>query len=198
MKIGILVSEGPYTHQAADSAYKFVTAALAAGHTHYTPATGLPALRERIAAFYAERYGIEISPYRIVVTPGASAALQLVMAMLVNPGDQVLLTDPGYPCNRHLVHLLGGVPRPVPVGADTGYQLTADRLEDYWQPDVRLVMVASPSNPTGYLLGADELRRLYRAVRARGASLHRREYTVADARGPGGGWHRRASRAGKD
>ena len=123
-------------------------AALAAGHTHYTPATGLPALRERIAGFYQERYGIAIEPSRIVVTPGASAALQLVMAMLVNPGDRVLLADPGYPCNRHFVELVEGRPVAVPVGPETGYQLTAELVESAWRPDTRAVMIASPSNPT--------------------------------------------------
>ena len=90
--------------------------ALDAGRTHYTPATGLPALRERIAGFYRDRYGCEVPPERIIVTPGASAALQLALAVLVDPGDRVLMADPGYPCNRNLVYLLNGEPVGIPVG----------------------------------------------------------------------------------
>ena len=93
--------------------------ALEQGQTHYTPATGLPALRERIAAFYRQRYGVELDPRRVIVTPGASAALQLVMAALVNPGDRVLMADPGYPCNRNFVFLYDGEPVMVPVDAAT-------------------------------------------------------------------------------
>jgi aspartate/methionine/tyrosine aminotransferase len=145
--------------------------ALAEGKTHYTPARGLPELRAAIARYYGQRFSIGVDPERILITPGASGGLQLLLAALLDPGDGVLMADPGYPCNRHLVRLLGGVPRPAPVGPDTGYQLTAELLETAWSPDVRLVMVASPSNPTGTLLSAEELRRLYQAVRERGASL---------------------------
>ncbi|MCG6862860.1 MAG: pyridoxal phosphate-dependent aminotransferase [Chromatiaceae bacterium] len=145
--------------------------ALADGKTRYTAARGLPELREAIAGHYRRRFSAAVDPERILVTPGASGGLQLLLAALLDPGDGVLIADPGYPCNRHLVRLFGGIPRLVSVGADTGYQLTADHLEAAWRPDVRLVMVATPSNPTGTLLGADELRRLYRAVRERGACL---------------------------
>ena len=81
-------------------------AALKAGHTHYTPALGLPALRAAIAANYAP--ACHVSAARVVVTPGASGALQLVLAALLDPGDQVLMADPGYPCNRHFVRLFEG------------------------------------------------------------------------------------------
>ena len=145
--------------------------ALAAGKTHYTPARGLPELRAAISHYYGRRFSVAVDSERILVTPGASGGLQVLLSALLDPGDGVLMADPGYPCNRHLVRLLGGIPRLVPVGAETGYQLTADHLESAWQPDVKVVMVASPSNPTGTLLGADELGRLYRAVRERGASL---------------------------
>jgi aspartate/methionine/tyrosine aminotransferase len=103
--------------------------ALAAGKTHYTPARGLPELRMAIARYYRQRFSIAIDPERILVTPGASGGLQLLLAALLDPGDGVLMADPGYPCNRHLVRILGGVPRPVPVGPDTGYQLTAEMLQ---------------------------------------------------------------------
>jgi aspartate/methionine/tyrosine aminotransferase len=145
--------------------------ALAEGKTHYTQARGLPELCAAIAGYYGQRFSIRVDQERILITPGASGGLQLLLAALLDPGDGVLMADPGYPCNRHLVRLFGGAPRPVPVGPDTGYQLTAELLETAWTPDVRLVMAASPSNPTGTLLSAEELRRLYRAVRERDASL---------------------------
>ena len=116
--------------------------ALAEGRTHYTPAVGLPALRERIAAFYAERYSVPVAPERIVITPGASAALQLVMAVLVNPGDAVLMADPGYPCNRNFVYLLNGEPLGIPVAAATQYQPSVQQVRNAWRDHVRALMVA--------------------------------------------------------
>ncbi len=144
--------------------------ALSAGRTHYTPALGLPALRQGIADSYRQ-YGVEIDPSRVLVTPGSSGALQLVMSLLVNPGDEVLMADPGYPCNRHFVRLVEGVPVSVPVGPESGYQLTAGLLEAAWTPRTRMVLVASPSNPTGTLLSAAALREIHRLVRARGGVL---------------------------
>ncbi len=107
-------------------------AALAAGYTHYTPAVGLPVLRAAIATHYRVRYGVEIDPARIVVTPGASGALQLVLAALIDPGREVLMSDPGYPCNRTFVRLLEGRAVGVPTDAAHGYQLTAELARDYW------------------------------------------------------------------
>jgi aspartate/methionine/tyrosine aminotransferase len=145
--------------------------ALAAGKTRYTQARGLPELRNAISGHYRRRFSTTIDPERILVTPGASGGLQLLLAALLDPGDGVLMSDPGYPCNRHLTRMLGGVPRFASVGPETGYQITADNLDAFWRPDIRVVMVASPSNPTGTLLSANELGRLYRAVREKGASL---------------------------
>ena len=145
--------------------------ALAEGRTHYTPAVGLPALRERIASFYAERYAVTVAPERIVVTPGASAALQLVMAVLVNPGDAVLMADPGYPCNRNFVYLLNGEPLGIPVDAATQYQPDVQQVRAAWRDNVSALLVASPSNPTGTLLGPDALHALHAEVAARDASL---------------------------
>ena len=105
--------------------------ALRQGRTHYTPALGLPALREAIAGHYRQRHGISVLPERIIVTPGASGALQLALGVLVNPGDQVLLADPGYPCNRHFVRMFEGQPASIPVSAGTSYQLTADLIAQH-------------------------------------------------------------------
>ncbi|MCU7928130.1 MAG: pyridoxal phosphate-dependent aminotransferase [Candidatus Thiodiazotropha sp. (ex Dulcina madagascariensis)] len=146
-------------------------AALASGKTHYTPATGLPALREVIAGFYREVCQIELDPQRVIVTPGASGALQLVMSVLINPGESVLMADPGYPCNRHFVELVEGRPVALPVGPETGYQLTAEWVEEAWREDTKAVLVASPSNPTGTLIADDEMQRLYATVQRLGGVL---------------------------
>lgn len=138
--------------------------ALERGLTHYTAAAGLPQLREAIARFYADRYGVALSPARIIVTPGASGALQLVMGTLVNPGDEVILADPGYPCNRHFVRLAEGRPVNVAVGPDTAYQLSQQLVQRFGSLHTRAVMVASPSNPTGTLVTGEEMRAIYRAA----------------------------------
>jgi len=133
----------------------------------YTPATGLPALREAIAADYRRRYDLEIDPSRIIVTAGASAALVLACAALVETGDRVLLTDPSYPCNRHFVSAFDGVPQLVPVGAQTRFQMTAALLRQHWGQQTRGVLVATPSNPTGTSIEANELAGILAEVRAR-------------------------------
>ncbi len=145
--------------------------ALQDGYTHYTPATGLPALRERLAEFYRQRYDAKVEPRRVVITPGASAALQLVMAVLVNPGDRVLMADPGYPCNRNFVYLFNGQPSGIPVTAASAYQPTPQQVRKYWTDTVTALLVASPSNPTGTLLGENKLREFHAIAAAQGGSL---------------------------
>ena len=146
-------------------------AALAAGHTYYTAAQGLAELRQAIAAFYQSRFGVTVAPERIIVTPGASGALQIALSLLVDEGDGVLMADPTYPCNRHFVSLLGGVPQTVPVGAATRYQLLADELDANWQPNTVAAMVATPANPTGTVLSRDEISALAERCRAHGGAL---------------------------
>lgn len=145
--------------------------ALDAGASHYTPAAGIIQLRSAIADDYRKRFGIELDPSRILVTPGSSGALQLVMGILVNPGEGVMMADPGYPCNRNFVHLVSGEPVAVSVNASTGYQLTADIVAREWREGVRAVMLASPSNPTGTLLQRNELEKIYQVVKSRGGML---------------------------
>jgi len=145
--------------------------ALVDGLTHYTPSLGLPALREAIAGFYQQRYRVDIDPARIIITPGASGALQLLLGVLVNPGDKVLMADPGYPCNRHFVSLYGGEPVALAVGPQTGYQLTAELVERHWQPGTVAVLLSSPSNPTGTLVEPAELSAIQRFVQRQGAQL---------------------------
>lgn len=145
--------------------------ALEQGFTHYTAAVGIPELRAAIAADYERRYGVELDPARVLITPGSSGALQLVMSILVNPGEAVMMADPGYPCNRHFVQLVSGQPVTVPVGPESGYQLTAEIIEREWTDNMRAVMVASPSNPTGTLIKRDELEKIYQVVKQRGGAL---------------------------
>ncbi|MGE5154411.1 MAG: aminotransferase class I/II-fold pyridoxal phosphate-dependent enzyme [Bdellovibrio bacteriovorus] len=145
--------------------------ALEAGHTHYTPAAGLPRLREAIAGYYRWRLGLGVDPARILVTPGASGALQLALLALLDPGDRVLIADPSYPCYRQVARLAGGEPLAVPVGPESGYRLTRDSAERAWVPGVRALLVASPSNPTGAVLSGEDLAGLHDLCRERGAAL---------------------------
>lgn len=139
--------------------------------TFYTPALGLPQLREAIAGWYQTRYGLTISTNRIIVTPGASGALLLVLGALLEQGKNVLMTDPGYPCNRHFARFLEGRAKPVPVDADNAFQLTPQHINDYWDDNSQLALVASPSNPTGTVLLKPELQALADAVKAKNGTL---------------------------
>jgi len=132
--------------------------ALAKGMTKYTPAMGIMPLREKIASFYQSRYGVNISPQRIIITPGATGGLQLVLAALLNSGDEVLLPDPGYPCNRHYVSLFNALPIALNVDADNNYQPTLDSIKQHWSEKTRVLMLASPANPTGSVLNLDALK----------------------------------------
>jgi aspartate/methionine/tyrosine aminotransferase len=143
--------------------------ALEAGRTQYTSALGLPALRAAIAASYPEPGRPD--PGRVAVTPGASGALQLLLGVLIDPGDEVLMADPGYPCNRHFVRLFDGVPRLIPVDAASDYQLTAELVERHWTRRTRAVLLASPANPTGMLIAPAEMARIVALAEARGASV---------------------------
>jgi aspartate/methionine/tyrosine aminotransferase len=145
--------------------------ALQNGQTKYTAARGLPALREAIAGYYASRFGVRVAPERILITPGASGALQLVLGAMLNPGDEVLMTDPGYPCNRHFVRLFEGKAVGIPVGADTAYQLTATHVREHWNAATRAVLLASPANPTGTVLGLAELASIHAETCQRGGEL---------------------------
>ena len=146
-------------------------AALAAGHTRYTAARGLPALREAIAGFYQQRYQLQIDPERILVTPGGSGALLLASSLLVDPAKHWLLADPGYPCNRHFLRLVEGAAQLVPVGPQTAYQLTPALIEQHWNAASVGALVASPANPTGTVLSAPQLAGLSQALKARGGHL---------------------------
>ena len=157
----------PLVQQAAERAVRD-------GRSQYTDATGLPALRERISQWYATRFGLAVPARRIVVTAGASAALQLACLALLDAGDEVLLPDPSYPCNRHFVAAADGVPVLVPAGPEDRFQLSAAGVEAAWTARTRGVLLASPSNPTGTSIDPLEMGRIVQAVRSRGG------FTVVD------------------
>ena len=142
--------------------------AIRAGHTQYTDANGLGALRERISDWYLQRFGLHVPSQRIVITAGASAALQLACLALIDAGDEILMPDPSYPCNRHFVSAADGQAVLIPTTAEERFQLSAAKVEAAWGTKTHGVLLASPSNPTGTSIHPDELRRIHNVVRARG------------------------------
>jgi aspartate/methionine/tyrosine aminotransferase len=140
-------------------------AAISLGQTQYTDALGLPALRQGLSDWYLQRFGLTIEPQRIVVTAGASAGLLLTCLALINPGDEILMPDPSYPCNRHFVAAADGVARSLVVTAHQRFQLTANQVAQAWTGDTRGVLLASPSNPTGTSMEPQELQRMVQEVR---------------------------------
>ncbi len=142
--------------------------AIRAGNSQYTPAVGLTALRERISHWYHQRYGLNIGAERIVVTAGASAALQLACLALIDAGDEMLMPDPSYPCNRHFVRAADGRPVLLPTTASSRFQLDAEQVQQAWGPHTRGVLLASPSNPTGSSIAPEVLRAIHTLVQARG------------------------------
>jgi aspartate/methionine/tyrosine aminotransferase len=142
--------------------------AVRAGATQYTQATGLELLRERISGWYRERFGVDVPARRIVITAGASAALQLACLALIDAGDEILMPDPSYPCNRHFVTAADGRAVLIPTTAAERFQLTAEKVQAAWTEKTRGVLLASPSNPTGTSIPPDELRRIHEVVSERG------------------------------
>ena len=142
--------------------------ALQRGKTGYSPALGIAPLRAAIAQDYASTFNCTISPHQIGITTGASAALTLVMAALIEPGDQVLMTDPCYPCNRHFVRCFGGQDICIPTTAEQRFQPTARDILEHASPRVRAVLLASPANPTGTSLSEETLSEILDVCRQRG------------------------------
>ncbi|MBV8666860.1 MAG: pyridoxal phosphate-dependent aminotransferase [Burkholderiaceae bacterium] len=148
--------------------------AMADGKLQYTSALGIHPLREAIAAHYRRVYGLKISPSRIVVTAGASAALLLACAALVEAGTEVLMPDPSYPCNRHFVAAFDGRAAMVPCGPEQRFQLSDAQVREHWTAQTRGVLLASPSNPTGTSITHGELGKIIATVRAKGG------FTIVD------------------
>lgn len=138
------------------------------GLTQYTQALGLDALREKISHWYASRFGVHVAAERIVLTAGASAALQLACLALIESGDEILMPDPSYPCNRQFVQAADGVAKAIAVQAENRYQLTAKDVQAHWvDGKTRGVLLASPSNPTGTSLAQQTLAEIHALVEAK-------------------------------
>jgi aspartate/methionine/tyrosine aminotransferase len=143
--------------------------AIQTGKTQYTQANGMPELREKISHWYTQRFNADIPASRIVLTAGASAALQLACLALINAGDEILMPDPSYPCNRQFVSAADGIPVMIPTTAAERFQLSAAKVEAAWkQGKTRGVLLASPSNPTGTSIHPGEMRRIHSFVQKQG------------------------------
>jgi aspartate/methionine/tyrosine aminotransferase len=164
--IHLSIGEPDFT--AAPSVVQALKHTVDRGATGYTAALGVQALREAIARHSSDTYGVDLDPARVVVTAGASGALLLACCALVDPGAQVLMADPCYPCNRHFVSAFDGVPVTLPVGPASRFQLDAATVAAHWTDAVRGVLLATPSNPTGTSIPFDELSRLVEVSRSRG------------------------------
>ena len=134
--------------------------ALRAGHTHYTAALGIPELREAIADFYEHKYGVSVSPERVVVTNGTSPGLLMLFSVLVNEGDEVIISDPHYACYPAFIQSACGIPIRVPTRAEHGFALKAEAVRDFLNPKTRAILINSPSNPTGASLSRQDMAAL--------------------------------------
>ncbi|MDO9269645.1 MAG: pyridoxal phosphate-dependent aminotransferase [Methylobacter sp.] len=145
---------------------------LKTGDVKYTPAAGLPELREKIAEFYQQRYSVTVDKKRIFVTPGASGAFLLALGASLNPAEELLMADPCYPCNSNFVKLFDGKARTIPVDASSRYQLTATRIKQHWTKATKGVLIASPSNPTGTVIASDQLKQVIHTVNGLGGCFY--------------------------
>lgn len=151
----------------ADAAKK----AIDQGHTQYTPAAGIPELREAISGWYKTKYGLAIASERIVVTTGASSALLMVFSLLADAGQSFMMADPGYPCNRQFLRFLEARAQLVPTDAEQNFQLNAQLIEQHWQDCTAGALLASPANPTGMVVHKEELAQIAAAVQRLGGQL---------------------------
>lgn len=142
------------------------------GQVKYTPAAGLPQLREKISQFYLNRYSVFVEKERIFITPGASGAFLLAFGASLNPGEEVLLADPGYPCNCNFIKLLGGKPRLIPVNEQSDFQLNGKLIDQHWAKHTKGALVASPSNPTGTIITGNDLHQSIDVVDRRGGQFY--------------------------
>lgn len=164
----VFLNIGEPDFTAPDLVQEAAQRAIRLGHTQYTQATGLLALRERISDWYASRFGVEVPARRIVLTAGASAALQLACLALIESGDEVLMPDPSYPCNRHFVSAADGRAVLIETSAEDRFQLSAEKVAAAWGPRTRGVLLASPGNPTGTSIDPTQLRAIHDVVQSRG------------------------------
>lgn len=165
----IKLSMGEPDFRALPAVVSAAITAIKDGVVPYTPAVGIPELRRAIAGFYLTEHGVQIEPSRIIITAGASAALLLVAAALVDPGDEIIIGDPSYPCNRQFLSTFGAQVKLVPTSADTRFQLDMAAIRANWTDETRGLLIATPSNPTGTSLNHCELNDICTWAREKGA-----------------------------
>lgn len=134
--------------------------ALRQGRTRYTHSLGIPELRETICAHYQAKYGVPVDPEQVLVSMGTSVLMQLVMLLLLEPGDEVILTDPTYACYSSFVRIARGVPVHVPIREADGFQVDPQAVRRAVTPRTRAILLCSPANPTGVVLKPEVLREL--------------------------------------
>ena len=142
------------------------------GDVKYTPAAGLPELREKIAEYYQERYSVFVAKERIFITPGASGAFLLALGSSLNPGEEVLLADPCYPCNCNFIKLFGGLAKLIPVNEQSDYQLNGTLIERHWSKHTKAALITSPSNPTGTIITGNDLHQSIEVANRRGGCFY--------------------------
>jgi aspartate aminotransferase len=134
--------------------------AIAAGQTRYNPPPGLPKLREAIAAYAGKQRGIQLTARQVVVGPGAKPILFFPTLALVNPGDEVIYPDPGFPTYEAMVGVVGGVPRPVPLLEENHFSFDLKAFDQLIGPKTKLIILNSPSNPTGGVIPPADLEHI--------------------------------------
>lgn len=144
---------------------------LLTGNNFYTPSTGVPELQRALANWYKAEYGVTVLPERILITPGTSGAFSLIYAVLLEAGESVLLSDPGYPCQRNFIRLAGGNPINIPVGPDSRYHLSAELIDTCWRDETRAAVLINPSNPTGTMIDAAGIKAIAAACKHHGGHL---------------------------
>ena len=132
--------------------------ALRDGKSHYTHSLGIIELREAICEDYKKRYGVDVHPDQIIVTPGTSPAMFLVFSGIIEPGEEIILSDPAYACYPNMIEYVGGVPAVVPVYEEDGFQYRPDMIKERLTDKTRAILINSPSNPTGNLLSEDRMK----------------------------------------
>ena len=136
------------------------TNAIEKGETHYTHSLGIIEFREAICEHYSEKYGIQIGPERVVVTLGTSTAMFMIFSALLEPGDEIIISDPHYPCYPNLVKFLGAKPVFVNVYEEDAFQLRPDEIKKKIGQRTKAIIINSPSNPTGNLLSAERIGKI--------------------------------------
>jgi aspartate/methionine/tyrosine aminotransferase len=144
---------------------------LATGDNFYTPSTGAPELQQALANWYKDEYGVDVAPERILITPGTSGAFSLIYAVLLEAGESVLLSDPGYPCQRNFIRLAGGMPINIPVGPDSRYHLSAELIHTCWRDETQAAVLINPSNPTGTMIDSAGIKAIAAACKEHGGHL---------------------------